>query len=63
VVLPEGTLFGELVEIARDWLWCNDMTGFRQELGLGCFGRLAMERAKGRMESIGGEGELIAWCG
>jgi hypothetical protein len=44
-------------------VWRNDMTGIRQELGLGYFGRLAMERAKGRMKSICGEGELIAWCG
>jgi hypothetical protein len=44
-------------------LWHNDMTGIWKELGLGYVGRLAMEKTKGRMESIGGEGELIAWCG
>jgi hypothetical protein len=33
------------------------------EVGFDCFGKLMVERAKGRMESIaGGEGP-IAWCG
>jgi hypothetical protein len=31
------------------------MTGNKQELELGCFGRLAVVKAKGRIESIGDE--------
>jgi hypothetical protein len=46
-------------------LWRKDTTGNRSELGLDCFGRFAVEKAKGRMESIvdGGGGEPITWCG
>jgi hypothetical protein len=39
------------------------MIGNRLELGLDCFGRLAVKKAKGRMDSIVGGGEPIAWCG
>jgi hypothetical protein len=39
------------------------MAGNRPELGLGCFGRLAVEKMKVRMESIVGGREPIAWCG
>jgi hypothetical protein len=56
VVLQEGMLFGELAEVVGGWLWRNDMIGNKLELGLGCFGRLAVEKAKGRVESIGGWG-------
>jgi hypothetical protein len=56
VTLQESMLFGELAEAEDDWLWRNDMTDNRPELGLGCFGRLVVERAKDRMESIGGGG-------
>jgi hypothetical protein len=38
------------------------MTSSKLEVGFGCFGRLVVEREKGKMESIGG-GEPIAWCG
>jgi hypothetical protein len=55
-------LFVELVKVGGGWLWCSDMTGNRPELRLGCFGKLAVERAKGNIESIGG-GEPIAWYG
>jgi hypothetical protein len=39
------------------------MVDNRTELGLDCFGRFAMEKAKGMMGSIVGVGEPIAWCG
>jgi hypothetical protein len=39
------------------------MIGSKLELELGCFGRLAVERAKGKMENIVSGGESIAWCG
>jgi hypothetical protein len=56
VALSEGMLFGELTEAEDDWLWHSDMTGNKSKLGLGCFGRLTVEKEKGRMESIGGGG-------
>jgi hypothetical protein len=56
-------LFGELAEVVGGWLWRNDMIGNKLELGLGCFGRLAVEKAKGRVESIGGWGgaQCMVW--
>jgi hypothetical protein len=61
VAVPEGMLFGELAEAEDDWLWCSDMAGNKPELGLGYFGRLVVEKAKNRMESIGG-GERGCCC-
>jgi hypothetical protein len=52
----------ELVKVEGGWLWHCDMIGNRPELGLGCFGRLVAERARGMMGSSVG-GEPIAWCG
>jgi hypothetical protein len=60
--LSEGMLFVELMKVGGGRLRCRDMTGNRPELRLGCFGKLAVERAKGNIESIGG-GEPIAWYG
>jgi hypothetical protein len=59
VVLPDGMLFVELAEAEDDWLWHNDMTGNKPELGLGSFGRVAVEKAKGRMDSIVGGGSPL----
>jgi hypothetical protein len=39
----------------------SDMTGNKLELGLGCFGRLVVEKAKGKMESIGGEDHIALY--
>jgi hypothetical protein len=39
-------------------LWHNDIAGNTPKLGLGCFGKLMVEIAKGRMESIGGGSPL-----
>jgi hypothetical protein len=39
------------------------MADNKPELGLCCFGRLDVKKAKGRMGSIVGVGEPIAWCG
>jgi hypothetical protein len=62
VELAEGTLFGELAKVVGDWLWCNDMTGRRLELGLGCSNKFVVEM-RGRMENIAGGGESNAWYG
>jgi hypothetical protein len=62
VALPEGMLFVELTKVEDGWLWHSDMIGNKPELGLGYFGRLAVERAKGKMENIIGGWEPIAWC-
>jgi hypothetical protein len=56
VVLPNDMLFVELAEADDDWLSRNDMTGNKSELGLGYFGRLVVEKVKGRMDCIGGGG-------
>jgi hypothetical protein len=50
----------KLAEIEDGWLWCSDMIGNKPELELGYFGRLIVERAKGKMENIASSGELIA---
>jgi hypothetical protein len=42
-------------------LWCSGMTGNKMEVGLGCFGRLATKRMKGKMGSIGGGEEPNTW--
>jgi hypothetical protein len=56
-------LFGELAEVVGDWLWHNDRTGNKAVLGLGCFGRLVVECAKGRIDNIVRGGEPITWRG
>jgi hypothetical protein len=63
VALLEGMLFVELVKVEDGWLWHSDMTGNKPRVRLGCFGRLFVEKAKGKIESIGGGGEAIAWYG
>jgi hypothetical protein len=51
------------VKVVGDWLWCNDMTGSRLELGLGCSNTFVME-TRGKMDNIaGGGGESNAWYG
>jgi hypothetical protein len=62
VALPEGILFVELAKVEDCWLWHSDMISNKLEPGLGCFRRLAVERANGKMESVGGGGP-IAWYG
>jgi hypothetical protein len=42
VVLLKGMLFGEMMKAGGAWLWRSDMTGNKSEVGLGCFGRLAV---------------------
>jgi hypothetical protein len=59
----EGMLFVELAKDEDDWLWHSGMTGNMPEHGLGCFGRHAVEKAKGKMGSIGGGEEPTAWYG
>jgi hypothetical protein len=56
VALPEGILFVELARVQDGWLWCSDMISNKLDLGLGYFRRLAVERANGKMESVGGGG-------
>jgi hypothetical protein len=56
-------LFRELAQVEGGWLGHNDMIGNRLEHGLGYFGRLVLEKAKGIMESIadGGRGHCMVW--
>jgi hypothetical protein len=56
-------LFVELAKDEDDWLWHSGMTGNMPEHALGCFGRHAVEKAKGKMGSIGGGEEPTAWHG
>jgi hypothetical protein len=53
-------LFVEWVKVVDDWLWCSDMIGNKPGLGLGCFGRLVVGNATGKMENFVVGGELIA---
>jgi hypothetical protein len=57
-----GYVICGVVEGWGGWLWRSDTTSDRTDLRLGCFGKLAVERAKGKIESIGG-GEPITWYG
>jgi hypothetical protein len=63
VLLAEGMLFVELVNVKDDWLWRNDRIGNISEVGFGCFGKLVIEEAKDRMENIVDGAEPIVWCG
>jgi hypothetical protein len=56
------------VKVVGDWLWCNDMTGSRLELGLGCSNTFVME-TRGKMDNIAGGGGSpmpgmvhLSWC-
>jgi hypothetical protein len=60
VALSEDMLFVEWVKVVDGWLWCSDMIGNKPGLVLGCFGRLVVGNAKGKMENFAGGGELIA---
>jgi hypothetical protein len=44
VALPGDMLFVGLAKVKDDWLWRSDIIGNKPELGLGCFGRLAVEK-------------------
>jgi hypothetical protein len=47
------------VKVVDDWLWCSGRIGKMLEVGLRCFGKLVVERAKDRMENIiGSEGPI-----
>jgi hypothetical protein len=56
-------LFVELTLVEDDWLWHNSRIDNMPEVGFDYFGKLAVERAKDRMENIFGGEEPIAWCG
>jgi hypothetical protein len=53
-------LFVELVRVVNGWLWHSDMIHNKPGLEFGCFGRLAVKNAKGRMENIADGRELLA---
>jgi hypothetical protein len=55
-------LFVELVKVEDGWLWCSGMTSSMPEVGFGCYDRLVMENAKGRMGNITGGGKPTTWC-
>jgi hypothetical protein len=56
-------LFVELAKVMYDWLWHGSRIDNMLEVGFGYFGKLVVERAKGRMENIAGTEGSIAWCG
>jgi hypothetical protein len=56
-------LFVELAKILDDRLWHSGRIGNMPEVGLGCFGKLVVERVNDRMENIAGSEDPIAWCG
>jgi hypothetical protein len=61
VGLAKDTLFGELAKVAGDWLWRNDMTGSRLQLGLGCLNKFVV-KTRCRMESIASGGvQCMVW--
>jgi hypothetical protein len=60
VALPEGMLFVELARVVNGWLRHSDMIHNKPGLEFGCFGKLAVKNAKGRMENIAGGRELLA---
>jgi hypothetical protein len=53
-------LFVKLAKVGDDWLWHNDTIGNKPEVGLGCFGRIVVEKVKGKMESNGASEEPTA---
>jgi hypothetical protein len=56
-------LFVELAKVMDDLLWRSGRIGNMAEVGLSCFGKLVVERAKDRMKNIAGSERPIAWCG
>jgi hypothetical protein len=62
VILVEGMLFVELVKAEGGWLWRIGRIGNKSELGLVCFAKLVVERAKGRMENTDCEVVANALC-
>jgi hypothetical protein len=53
----------ELAKVVHNWLWRSGRIGNMPQVGLGCFGKLAAERAKDRMGNIASNEGPIAWCG
>jgi hypothetical protein len=53
----------ELAEVENCWKWRSDMIGNMLEVGFGYFGMLGLDNAEGRMGSVAGFAEHIAWCG
>jgi hypothetical protein len=63
VELVEGMLFGELVNVAGDWLWRNGRIGSMPKVELECSDSVVVEKVKDKMENLAGGEEPIAWCG
>jgi hypothetical protein len=61
--VQDGRLFVELAEVENCWKWHSDMIGNMLEVGFGYFGMLGLDNAEGRMGSVAGFAEHIAWCG
>jgi hypothetical protein len=51
MVLADGMLFLELAKLEDGWLWYSGMIGNKSERGLGYFGKVVVETAKGMMEN------------
>jgi hypothetical protein len=63
VELAEGMLFVELVKAMGGWWWHSGRIDNKPEFSPGYFSGLVAERAKGRIENIGGEAEPTTLCG
>jgi hypothetical protein len=51
-------LFVELAKVVDDWMWHSGRIGNMPEVRLACSGKLAVERAKDRMENMVVRGPL-----
>jgi hypothetical protein len=63
VVEGGGRLFVELPEVEDGWWWHSGIVGNMLEIGPGYFGMLVSDNVGGRIGSVAGYAEPIAWCG
>jgi hypothetical protein len=54
-----GMLSVELAKDADDWVWRNDRIDNMMKFGFAWFVKLVLEKAKDRMENIGGGGHCM----
>jgi hypothetical protein len=58
-----GRLFVELAEVGDGWWWRSGMIGNMSGIGPSYCGMLVSDNEGGRMGSVAGYAEPIAWCG
>jgi hypothetical protein len=51
------------VEVEDGWYWRNGMVSNMLEIGSAYFGTLVLDNAGGKIGSVAGCAEPIAWCG